>query len=121
VSSGPVYSWNSGQGLARSITSTTSYLQTAYLSDPVSDVGVYYRRGISPGTTWGTAKLINRAGEVPDAVAIGAGDPFVHVVYRTIAGSAGSGFGLNVRVNTNYGASTAWLPTTGGVDTVGRP
>ena len=80
VSIGPQYSWNSGRGLARTISSSTSYLHVQYEDDGHAHVGIYYRRGNAAGTSWGTAKRLNPSGEHAEAGAIAAASRYVYVV-----------------------------------------
>ena len=72
VSVGPQYSWNTGRGLARTVSSSTSYLHVQYEDDGHAHVGIYYRRGNAGGTAWGTAKRLNPSGEHAEAGAIAA-------------------------------------------------
>jgi hypothetical protein len=128
VFAGPRYGWNLGQGLARTVTSTSSYLHVQYSNDNVDPLGVYYRQGNAGGTSWGTAKRLNPGGEHAERGAIAATGSKVYVAWTTGAHldpdyDPSAARRLRVRVNTSHGASTAWLATRS-IDNftrVGRP
>jgi hypothetical protein len=116
VGVGPQYSWNTGRGLARTVSSSTSYLHVQYEDDGHAHVGVYYRRGNAGGTAWGTARRLNPPGEHAEAGAIAAASKYVYVVYRdhshlTNDYDPAGPRGIHVSINTNHGSSTAWLTT----------
>src|SRR4051812_35057294 len=56
VKSAPSNAYNFGKGLARTVSSTSSYLHTQFTYVGTVNPGVYYRRGNSTGSAWGTAK-----------------------------------------------------------------
>jgi hypothetical protein len=117
----PGSSWNDGLSLARTTTSTASYLHAVYATDvvngqPVSDsgprAGVYYRRGTSSGSSWGTPKRINGNGTHADHPAIATAGKYVYVAYETIgswdAYDPSAPRVVELRLNSNHGASGAW-------------
>ena len=113
---GPQSSWNSGRGLARTVSSSTSYLHVQYEDDGQAHVGIDYRRGNAAGTAWGTAKRLNPSGEDAEAGAIAADSSYVYVVYRDHSHIASdydpaAPRGIHVAINTNHGSSSAWLTT----------
>ena len=111
VGVGPQSSWNSGRGLARTVSSSTSYLHVQYEDDGQAHVGIDYRRGNAAGTAWGTAKRLNPSGEDAEAGAIAAESKYVYVVYRDHSHLANdydpaAPRGIHVAINTNHGSST---------------
>ena len=115
VNAGPPYSWNLGRGLAMTETSSKTYLHVQYEDDGHAHAGIYYRRGNASGTSWGAAKRLNPGSGDAEYGAIAAASKFVYVVYTTGA-HAQPGYDptdprrLRVRINTNHGSSSAWLP-----------
>jgi hypothetical protein len=107
------YGFNYGQGLARTTAGTTTYLHTQYLYLNTATVGIYYRRGNASGTTWGTHKRVNASDETADYGSIAAAGANVYVAYNVINDwdeyDPGADRAVKVRVNTDRGASTAWL------------
>lgn len=129
VNVSPTYSWNSGgQGLARTTTSTTSYLHTQYEYDNQEFIGIFYRRGNSSGSSWGTARRLNPTDEHAESGAIAASNPIVVVAFRTgnhLVDDYDPAAPRQVRVavNTNHGSASAWrdLSTFEAPTRVGRP
>jgi hypothetical protein len=125
VSAGPTYSWNFGQGLARTKSGTTSYLHTQYTTDFVSGefatdsgpfLGVYYRRGNSTGTSWAGTKRLNPANEHAANGALAAAGPNVYVAFSKVshifdAYDPADPRPVRVAINTNFGLSDGWLST----------
>ncbi|MEO5964405.1 MAG: sialidase family protein [Candidatus Limnocylindrales bacterium] len=108
--------------LARTATSTTSYLHSVFtetvingasVADDGPALGVYYRRGNSSGSSWGTAFRVNGSAEHGDMGVIAASGKYVYVAYRTQT-HIGAAYNPNdprpirFRRNTNHGSSTAW-------------
>lgn len=114
VKSAPSYSYNYGKGLARTVSSTATYLHTQYTYVNTTNPGIYYRRGNSSATTWGTAKRLNPSGEVAENGAIAASSKYVYVAYQHPTSwdnyDPTAARQLKIRINTNHGSSTAWLP-----------
>lgn len=124
---GPTYSWNYGQALARTKSGTTSYLHTQYTTDYVNGMfvadngpylGVYYRRGNSTGTSWSSTKRLNGSAEHAANGALAASGPNVYVAYSVLSGildgwDPAAQRVPRVAINTNYGASNAWLTPVG--------
>jgi hypothetical protein len=117
VKSSPSYAYNYGQGLAKttSTASGTTYLHSQYTYLNTTIPGVYYRRGSAGATTWGTAKRLNPSGEFAQNGVIAAADRYVYVAYQEIDSwedyQPTDDRPLRIRINTNHGSSTAWLPT----------
>ena len=114
VNAGPQYSWNLGRGLAMTETSSKSYLHVQFEDDGNKHTGIYYRRGNASGSSWGTAKRLNPSSSDAENGAIAAASRFVYVVYTTGTHAANdydpaAPRHIRVRVNTNHGASNAWL------------
>jgi hypothetical protein len=113
---GPTYSTNFGLGLARTVTASSAFLHSQYTYDGGTRAGVYYRRGNAAGSSWSTAKRLNPATSNAERGAIAAAGHYVYVAWTTgYHGSPGYDPAAprrsRVRVNTNHGSSTAWLPT----------
>jgi hypothetical protein len=127
VKSGPSGGYDYGRALARTVSSTTSYLHEQYTFVNTTNPGVYYRRGNSTGSAWGTPKRMNRSGGYAEHGAIAAAGKDVYVAYEVIGSYAGfvptDPRSIAIRVNTNHGSSTAWLGsrTLSTVARVGRP
>ena len=119
------FSYNFGGGLARSTKSTTSYLHAAYTSVKVGGefvtddgpfAGVYYRRGNTSGSDWGTAKRLNPKSEHADGGVVVASGRVIYAAYVTY----GHWFDydpaeprpITLRINSNHGGSAAWLSRT---------
>ena len=121
------YGYNYGKGLARTVSSTTSYLHEQYTFVNTTNPGVYYKRGNSTGTTWGTAKRMNPAGGFAENGAIAAASKYVYVAYQVVDDwdnfDPTAARSIGMRINTNHGSSTSWLTskTLSAVTRVGRP
>lgn len=122
---GSTYSYNFGGALARSTRNTTSYLHATYTTikvggDFVDDngpfAGVYYRRGNSSGSDWGTAKRLNPKGEHADDGAVVASGRVIYAAYVSyehwINYDPAEPRPITVRINSNHGAASAWLSRT---------
>jgi hypothetical protein len=113
VKSAPSYAYNYGAGLARTVSSTTSYLHTQYTYVNTANPGVYYRRGSASGASWATPKRLNPSTETAENGAIAAASKYVYVAYQHTNGydnyDPSAQRQLRIRVNTNHGSSTAWL------------
>jgi hypothetical protein len=117
----PAFSYNFGTSLARSTKDTASYLHATYTSlriggefitDDGPFAGVYYRRGNSSGSDWGTAKRLNpTSSHADDGVVIASGRN-VYAAYVTyghyIEYDPAEPRPITVRTNGSYGAASAW-------------
>lgn len=108
-----LYGFNTGQGLARTTSASTSYLHTQYTYTNTENTGVYYRRGNTSGSTWGTPFRVNAADGYAEDGAVAAAGSNVYVAYQVINGWAEydptAPRPIAVRVNTSHGSSSAWL------------
>ena len=117
----PAFSYNFGSSLARSTKGTTSHLHAAYtslkvggefISDDGPFAGVYYRRGNSSGSDWGTAKRMNPKGSHADDGKVIASGRNVYVAYVTYESwdnyDPADPRPISVRTNGDYGAGDAW-------------
>lgn len=117
VKSSPSYAYNYGTGLAKttSTVSGTTYLHSQYTYVNTTNPGVYYRRGSAGASSWGTAKRLNPSGEFAENGVIAAADRYVYVAYQKVNSwenyDPADARPLRIRINTNHGSSTAWLPT----------
>jgi hypothetical protein len=118
----PSFTYNFGGSLARSTKDSTSYLHATYTSikvggDFIDDngpfAGVYYRRGNSSGSDWGTPKRLNPTGKHADGGAVVASGRNVYAAYVTyehwINYDPAEPRPATLRVNSNHGAASAWL------------
>ena len=127
VKSSASYGYNYGKALARTVSSTTSYLHEQYTFVNTTNPGVYYRRGSSTGSTWGTAKRLNPAAGFAENGAIAAASKYVYAAYQVVGDwdnfDPTAPRSIALRVNTNHGSSTAWLAskTLSAVTRVGHP
>src|SRR6476469_3998358 len=127
VKSSASYGYNYGKALARTVSSTTSYLHEQYTFVNTTNPGVYYRRGNSTGSTWGTAKRLNPAAGFAENGTIAAASKYVYVAYQVVGDwdnfDPTAPRSIAMRINTNHGSSTAWLAskTLSGVTRVGHP
>ena len=117
----PAYAYNFGGSLARSTKGTTSYLHATYTSvkvdgDFVTDdgpfAGVYYRRGNSSGSDWGTPKRLNpKSSHADDGIVIASGRN-VYAAYVSyghwIDYDPAEPRPITIRTNGNHGAASAW-------------
>ena len=117
VRSSPSSSYNAGQGLARTVSTVSgaTYLHAQYTYLDTANPGVYYRRGNADASSWGTPKRLNPTGEFAENGVIAASDRFVYLAYQRIGSwdhyRPSDPRPLRLRVNTNHGSSSAWLPT----------
>lgn len=118
----PAYTYNFGGALARSTKDSTSYNHATYTSiriggDFVDDngpyAGVYYRRGNSSGSDWGTAKRLNPQSQHADDGVVAASGRVIYAAYVTyqhwINYDPSEGRPITLRINSNHGAGSAWL------------
>ncbi|MFL5667951.1 MAG: hypothetical protein ACJ77U_01055, partial [Chloroflexota bacterium] len=119
---GSAYSYNFGGSLARSTKGTTSYLHATYttvkvggefITDDGPFAGVYYRRGNSSGSDWGTAKRLNPTSEHADDGAVITSGRLVYAAYVTyqhwINYDPSESRPITLRINSNHGAASDWL------------
>jgi hypothetical protein len=128
-------SWTRGNGLARSLKSTTTYLHAMFATDYIGGryandasprVGIYYRRSSTGGRTWTTSTRINPTTTHAARGAVTASGSRVYAFYvtqtRWIHYSRTAPRVLYLRTNTNYGSSASWgapkrlTSTTGRID-----
>ena len=122
---GPSFSWNDGRALARSTTSSTSYLNAVYATDviagvPATDTGpyasVYYTRGNASGSTWGTPKRLNGSTTHAVSPAIVSSSGVLYAAFVTLAHwetyDPAEPRHVKVRINSNHGASGSWTTRT---------
>ena len=108
--------------LARSTTSSSSYLHAVYATDVIGGVaasdtgphvGVYYTRGNSTGTTWGTPKRLNSTSAHAVSPAVVTSGSLVITAFVTLkhldAYDPAEPRPVTIRINSNHGSSTAWL------------
>lgn len=118
----PSFTYNFGGSLARSTKDSTSYLHAAYTSIKVGGqfiddngpfAGVYYRRGNSSGSDWGTAKRLNPNSEHADGGAVVSSGRNLYAAYVTyghwIDYDPFEARPVTLRINSNHGAASAWL------------
>jgi hypothetical protein len=122
--SGPAYSWNLGQSLARTVSSTTTYLHATYTTDRVSGAwvddngpyaGINYVRTRNNGVSFTTPKRLNPAKQHGSRGSLAASGKFVYATWistsRWIAYKGTAPRVLYLRRNSNHGSSTAWNTT----------
>jgi hypothetical protein len=122
---GPSFSYNFGGALARSTKATTSYLHATYTTVKVGGefiddngpfAGVYYRRGNSGGSDWGTPKRLNPKGQHADGGAVVASGRVIYAAYVSyehwINYDPAEPRPITVRINSNHGGASAWLSRT---------
>lgn len=122
--SGPAYSWNLGQSLARTVNGTTTYLHATYTSDRVSGswvddngpyAGINYVRTRNNGSTFTTPKRLNPSRQHGSRGSIAASGKFVYATWistsRWIAYKGSAPRVLYLRRNANHGSATAWNTT----------
>ena len=120
---GPAYTWNSGNGLARTVRSGAQKLHVAYATDRIGSswarnsgprMGIYYVRS-SSGTTWTTPKRLNPSTQHAARLGVAAAGSRVYVTWvsqtRVTSFRPTAPRVLYVRVNTSHGKSTAWRST----------
>jgi hypothetical protein len=122
--SGPAYSWNLGQSLARTVNGTTTYLHVTYTTDRVSGAwvddngpyaGINYVRTRNNGVTFTTPKRLNPARQHGSRGSLAASGKFVYATWvstsRWLAYKGAAPRVLYLRRNSNHGSSTAWNTT----------
>jgi len=122
---GAAHTFNDSQSLARSTTPTTSYLHSVVVNSYPGGVaatdtgpyaGVYYSRGNSSGTTWETPKRLNPSAKHGTSPAIVANGAIIYAAYVLIGHwidyDPAESRKVVVRINSNHGASSAWLTRT---------
>ncbi len=127
------YTWNIGQSMARTASSTSAYLHTTMTTDRVGGswvddngpyAGVYYSRTRNAGETWTTPKRLNPSSRHGSRGSIAASGKYVYATWvsttRWIAYKGSSPRILYLRRNSNHGSSTAWGSTIRLTSTTGR-
>ena len=122
--SGPNYSWNLGQSLARSVNGSTTYLHATYTTDRVSGswvddngpyAGINYVRTSNRGSTFTTPKRLNPSRQHGSRGSIATSGKFVYATWistsRWIAYKGTAPRVLYLRRNANHGSRTAWNTT----------
>ena len=122
---GTTHTYNEGMSLVRTTTSTTSYLHSIYTNtfpggDPASDsgpyVGVYYSRGNSSGTTWGTPKRLNPSDQHAVSASIIASGNNLYAAYVSIGSidnyDPAENRPITVRINNSHGTASEWIDRT---------
>jgi hypothetical protein len=122
---GSAYSYNFGGALSRSTKGTTSYLHATYttvkvggefITDDGPFAGVYYRRGNSSGSDWGTAKRLNPTSSHADDGMVVASGRVVYAAYVSYGHwldyDPAEPRPITLRINSNHGASGDWLSRT---------
>ena len=122
--SGPAYSWNLGQSLARTVNGTTTYLHATYTTDRVSGAwvddngpyaGINYVRTSSSGVSFTAPKRLNPAKQHGSRGSLAASGKFLYATWistsRWIAYKGTAPRVLYLRRNSNHGSSTAWNTT----------
>ena len=122
--SGPAYSWNLGQSLARTVNGTKTYLHATYTTDRVSGAwvddngpyaGINYVRTSSNGVSFTAPKRLNPAKQHGSRGSLAASGKFVYATWvstsRWIAYKGTAPRVLYLRRNSNHGSSTAWNTT----------
>ena len=127
------YTWNIGQSMARTASTTSAYLHTTMTTDRVGGswvddngpyAGVYYSRTRNAGETWTTSKRLNPSSRHGSRGSIAASGKYVYATWvsttRWIAYKGSSPRILYLRRNSNHGSSTAWGSTIRLTSTTGR-
>ena len=122
--SGPSYSYNLGQSLARSVSSSATYLHATYTTDRVSGAwvddngpyaGINYVRTSNRGSTFTTPKRLNSSKQHGSRGSLAASGKYVYATWvsttRWIAYRPTAPRVLYLRRNSNHGARTAWNTT----------
>jgi hypothetical protein len=122
--SGPAYSYNLGQSLARTVKDTTTYLHATYTTDRVSGswvddngpyAGINYVRTSNRGSTFTTPKRLNPSRQHGSRGSLASSGRFVYATWistsRWIAYKGSAPRVLYLRRNSNHGSSTAWNTT----------
>jgi hypothetical protein len=127
------YTWTSSNGLGRSVNGATTYLHVVQATDYVGEkfatdsgpyAGVYYVRTANEGSSWSTSFRLNPATQHAARSALTASGSTVYVAWvsqtKWVKYSPTAPRVLYVRVNTNFGSSTAWASTVRLTSTSGR-
>ena len=122
--SGPGYSYNLGQSLARSVSSSATYLHATYTTDRVSGAwvddngpyaGINYVRTSNRGSTFTTPKRLNSTKQHGSRGSLAASGKYVYATWvsttRWIAYRPTAPRVLYLRRNSNHGAKTSWNTT----------
>jgi hypothetical protein len=119
------FAWNSGQGLARTASTSsgvlTAYLQAQYTTDYIGGVfasdsgphmGVYHLRRSESSTSWSTPLRLNPADQHGSRGAIAAAGRWVYAAWASQESlesyDPGAGRALYLRYNTNHGRVAYW-------------
>ena len=121
---GPSYSYNLGQSLARSVSSSATYLHATYTTDRVSGswvddngpyAGINYVRTSNRGSTFTTPKRLNSTKQHGSRGSLAASGKYVYATWvsttRWIAYRPTAPRVLYLRRNSNHGAKTSWNTT----------
>ena len=122
--SGPSYSYNLGQSLARTVSSSATYLHATYTTDRVSGAwvddngpyaGINYVRTSNRGSTFTTPKRLNPSKQHGSRGSVAASGKYVYATWvsttRWIAYRPTAPRVLYLRRNSNHGAKTSWNTT----------
>lgn len=122
--SGPAYSYNLGQSLARTVNGATTYLHATYTTDRVSGswvddngpyAGINYVRTSNRGSTFTTPKRVNPSRQHGSRGSVATSGKFVYATWvstsRWIAYKGTAPRVLYLRRNANHGSRTAWNTT----------
>lgn len=121
---GPAYSWNLGQSLARSVSTTATYLHATYTTDRVSGTwvdddgpyaGINYIRTSNRGSTFTTPKRLNPSKQHGSRGSLAASGKYLYATWvstsRWIAYRPSAPRVLYLRRNTNHGSGASWNTT----------
>jgi hypothetical protein len=122
--SGPNYSFNVGQSLARSVSTTGTYLHATYTTDRVSGAwvddngpyaGINYVRTSNRGSTFTTPRRLNPSTQHGSRGSLAASGRYLYATWistsRWIAYRGSAPRVLYLRRNSNHGATTSWNTT----------
>jgi Tol biopolymer transport system component len=120
---GPANTWNEGGALARTTTSTATYLHATFATDRINGTwardsgpyaGAYYMRSSNGGSAWGTPKRLNPTDQHGSRVSLAASGATVYAAWvsttKWVAFNPSAPRVLYFRRNTNNGAGSAWGP-----------
>ena len=127
------YSWTTSNAMGRSVSGSTTYLHVIqstdyvdgkFVSDTGPYAGAYYVRTSNEGSTWSISKRLNPSTQHAARTTLTASGSSVYAAWvsQTKWGqySPTAPRVLYVRVNTNFGSSTAWGTTVRLTSTTGR-
>ncbi len=118
---GPNFAWNNGQSLARTATTTATYLHATYTTDRVSGswvddngpyAGINYVRSSNGGSTLTTPKRLNPSTQHGSRGSLAASGSYVYATWvstsRWVAFQPTAPRVLYLRRGSNHGSSTGW-------------